>query len=80
MKTARHQTGATRPPFKRKSDAREPDRIIVPAVQDGHSYGKRFSSFEYTDFEEIAGSDAYDQLVFLEYAHEDHSRLRVSGK
>jgi hypothetical protein len=86
MKTAsrQHQTGAPRPPYKGKSDAREPDRIIVPVNDDSSTGGRfhtgRFRPFEYTDFEEITASETYDQMAFQEYADEDPSRLRVSRK
>jgi hypothetical protein len=86
MKTAgRHpNTNEARPPFSAKANtATDPDRIIM-SVSQGRgsdiSYGHGMSAGEYTEFEEVTSSHAFDEIAFQEYADEDPARLRVTSR
>jgi hypothetical protein len=86
MKTAgRHsQTNSERPPYATKqATANDPDLIIM-SVSHGQKATSHLSHLvtggEYTDYEEVASSHAYDELAFQEYADEDPTRLKVSSR
>ena len=86
MKTAGTHTNTTaaRPPFTGKqSTTTEPDRIIM-SVSHGQGssthYAHLVNAGEYTDFEEVSSSHAYDELAFQEYQDEDPTRLRVTSR
>jgi hypothetical protein len=89
-KTAtRHDSGMHPPVNRRKSPpAAEPDMIIIPARESSfeHDENRQYlghqRKLEYTAFEEIetASSNVDDELAFQEYAGDDASRLRVTGR
>lgn len=88
----RHEPGHHRPSSRSRSHnstktfAAEPDMIIIPAhesaTHDGRYYLGRERKLEYTAFEEIESvpSNLDDELAFQEYADDDPTRLRVSGR
>jgi hypothetical protein len=85
MKTAgRHpNTNAATPYSVKQSISTDPDRIIMSISHGqgaGAYYGHSRTAGEYTDFEEVTSSHAYDEIAFQEYADEDPTRLKVSSR
>ena len=89
-KTGTRLDSGMNPPVshRKASSAAEPDMIIIPVrdssfERDGNrQYLGHQRHLEYTSYEEIetAPSSVADELAFQEYADDDTSRLRVTGR